>query len=261
MVWDPKTYLAFNAERTRPAADLLARIALQTPKRIVDLGCGPGNSTALLRARWPEADITGVDSSPEMLRDARASGVDARFIEGDITTWTPEAPYDLVFSNAVLQWIGDHETLIPRLFSFVAPGGAFAFQVPRNYDELCQVLVRKAASDPRWAAQLMSVRDWWNGLAPEHYYDLLASDAAAVDVWETRYFHILEGEDAVFRWMMGTSLRPFAAALASPAREEFLEHYRGLLADAYRPRSNGKTVHRFLRLFAVAHKMGDITPP
>ena len=259
MAWDPKTYLAFNAERTRPAADLLARIPLQAPKRVADLGCGPGNSTALLRARWPDADITGVDSSPEMLRDARSSGVDARFIEGDITTWRPDAPYDLVFSNAVLQWIGDHENLLPRLFSFVRPGGVLAFQVPRNYDELCQVLVREATSDPRWSEQLRSVRDWWNGLAPEHYYDLLAPGATVIDAWETRYFHVLEGEDAVFRWMMGTSLRPFAAALESPAREEFLEHYRRLLAAAYRPRSDGKTIHRFLRLFVVAHKAGNIT--
>ena len=259
MAWDPKTYLAFNAERTRPAADLLARIPLQAAKRVADLGCGPGNSTALLRARWPDAEIDGIDSSPEMLRDARSSGVDARFIEGDITKWTPDVLYDVVFSNAVLQWIGDHEALIPRLFSFVRPGGVLAFQVPRNYDELCQVLVRQAASDPRWSAQLKSVRDWWNGLAPERYYDLLAAESGVVDLWETRYFHILEGEDAVFRWMMGTSLRPFAAALASPARERFLEHYRSLLAAAYRPRDNGKTVHRFLRLFLVAHKRGTIT--
>jgi trans-aconitate 2-methyltransferase len=254
MSWDPKTYLAFGAERTRPTSDLLARIPLLAPKRVVDLGCGPGNSTALLRARWPDAEITGVDSSPEMLRDARASGVAARFIEADITAWTPEEPYDVVFSNAVLQWLGDHESLIPRLFSFVRPGGVFAFQMPRNYDEVCQVLVREAIADPRWSAQLQSVRDWWNGLLPERYYDLLAPEADMVDFWETRYFHVLEGRDAVFCWMMGTSLRPFAAALESPQKEEFLEHYRRLLAEAYRPRSDGRTIHRFLRLFGVAPK-------
>jgi len=259
MAWDPKTYLAFSAERTRPASDLLARIPLEAPKRVVDLGCGPGNSTALLRARWPDAEIVGIDSSPEMLRDARASGVAAQFLAGDITSWAPDEPYDVVFSNAVLQWIGDHESLIPRLFSFVSPGGVLAFQMPRNYDEVCQVLVREAIADPRWAGQLRSVRDWWNGLAPERYYDLLSPGAGSIDFWETRYFHVLEGQDAVFRWMMGTSLRPFAAALDSPKREEFLGHYRGLLAAAYPPRGDGRTIHRFLRLFVVAHKNPAIT--
>jgi trans-aconitate 2-methyltransferase len=259
MAWDPKTYLAFGAERTRPASDLLARIPLETPKRVADLGCGPGNSTALLRARWPDAEIVGIDSSREMLREARASGVAARFIESDIASWMPDEPYDVIFSNAVLQWLGDHETLVPRLFSLVKPGGVFAFQIPRNYDEVCQVLVREAAADPRWAAQLQSARDWWNGLVPERYYDLIALEAQAIDLWETRYFHILEGEDAIFHWMMGTSLRPFAAVLASPNKEAFLEHYRGLLAAAYRPRGDGKTIHRFLRLFFVAHKQPNIT--
>ena len=252
MAWDPKTYLAFGAERTRAAADLLARVPLEAPKRIADLGCGPGNSTALLRARWPDAEIDAIDISPEMLQDARASGVDARFIQADIAQWRPDASYDLIYSNAVLQWLRDHETLVPRLFSFVRTGGALAIQAPRNFDEVCQVLVREAVADPRWAAKLHGVRDWWNGLAPEIYYDLLARDARSVDLWETRYFHVLEGEDPVFRWMMGTSLRPFAAALDSPLKEEFLEHYRAMLAAAYLKRPDRKTIHRFLRLFLVA---------
>jgi trans-aconitate 2-methyltransferase len=254
MAWDPKTYLAFGAERTRAASDLLARIPLDAPKRVADLGCGPGNSTALLRARWPGAEIDAVDSSPEMLRDARASGIDARFITADIAQWNPEGLYDVIYSNAVLQWLSDHERLIPRLFSFVAPGGVLAIQVPRNYDEVCQVLVREAVADPRWADRLRDVRDWWNGLAPERYYDLLAREAQTIDLWETRYYHVLEGEDAVFHWMMGTSLRPFAAALESPLREAFLENYRHRLAEAYRPRANSKTIHRFLRLFIVAKR-------
>lgn len=252
MAWDPKTYLAFGGERTRPAADLLAAIPLAAPRRVADLGCGPGNSTRILRARWPKAEIAGLDMSPEMLNDARESGVDARFEQADIARWTPREPYDVIYSNAALQWLGDHETLFPRLLSFVAPGGVLAVQVPRNFDEVCQVLVREAVADPRWAAKLKGVRDWWNGLAPEAYYDLLAPGARSIDLWETRYFHVLEGQDAVFRWMMGTSLRPFAAALESPLKEEFLEHYRGLLAAAYGPRPDGKTIHRFLRLFLVA---------
>ena len=251
MTWDPKTYLAYGAERTRPAADLLARIPLEAPRRVADLGCGPGNSTQLLRVRWPSAEIDGIDVSPEMLRDARESGIDACFIEADIAAWTPDAPYDVIYSNAALQWLGEHETLLPRLVSFLAPGGMLAVQVPRNFDERCHVLIREAVADPRWRDMLKDVRDWWNVLAPERYYDLFGASARAIDLWETRYFHVLEGKDPVFHWMMGTGLRPFAAALEGAAKEAFLEHYRGLLAAAYPPQADGKTVHRFLRLFFV----------
>lgn len=254
MGWDPKTYLAFGAERTRPAADLLARIPLERPHRVADLGCGPGNSTALLRARWPDAEIDAIDFAPEMLADARKGGIDARFIQADIAAWTPEDGYDVIYSNAALQWLPDHERLLPRLLSFVRPGGMFAVQVPRNFEEHCHVLLRQAVSDPRWSAELKEVRDWWNVLQPETYFDLLQPGSSGVDLWETRYFHVLAGKDPVFHWMMGTGLRPFAAALKSPLKEEFLEHYRGLLAASYPPRPSGQTIHRFLRLFFVVSR-------
>src|SRR5262245_20352455 len=141
MGWDPKTYLAFGAERTRPAADLLARVPLEQPQRVADLGCGPGNSTALLRARWPNAEIDAIDFAPEMLADARKSAVDARFIQADIEEWTPEQSYDVIYSNAALQWLPNHESLLPRLLSFVRPRGVLAVQVPRNFDEHCHVLI------------------------------------------------------------------------------------------------------------------------
>lgn len=251
MGWDPKTYLAFGAERTRPAADLLARVPLERPRRVADLGCGPGNSTALLRARWPEAQIDAIDFAPEMLADARKTGVDARFMQADIADWRPEEPYDVIYSNAALQWLPEHQTLLPRLFSFVRAGGTLAVQVPRNFEERCHVLLRQAVSDPRWRDALSDVRDWWNVLEPEAYFDLLNPGAKSVDLWETRYFHVLDGEDPVFHWMMGTGLRPYAAALSNPLKDAFLEHYRGLLAAAYRPRPGGRTIHRFLRLFLV----------
>jgi trans-aconitate 2-methyltransferase len=252
MAWDPKTYLSYGAERTRPAADLLNRVLIETPSRVADLGCGPGNSTALLRARWPDAAIDGVDSSAEMLEEARALKLDVRLIEADIAQWTPQAAYDVIYSNAALQWLGNHESLFPRLLSYLRPGGVLAVQVPRNADELCDRIIREAIGDPRWAAKLKGVPDFWNVRPPETYYDLLAPRARAIDLWETRYFHALQGEDAVFRWSMGTGLRPFASALDGPVRQEFLEHCRRLLAAAYPPRPNGKTIHRFLRLFVVA---------
>ena len=136
--------------------------------------------------------------------------------------------------------------------TFLRPGGVLAVQVPRNSDELCDRIIREAIGDPRWAAKLKGVRDFWNVRPPETYYDLLAPRARAIDLWETRYFHALQGEDAVFRWSMGTGLRPFASALDGPLRQEFLEHCRRLLAAAYPPRPDGKTIHRFLRLFVVA---------
>ena len=186
---------------------------------MADLGCGPGNSTALLRARWPEAEIDAIDFAPEMLADARKSGVDARFIEADIATWTPDEPYDVIYSNAALQWLGDHETLLPRLLSFVRPGGVLAVQVPRNFEEHCHVLLRQAVADPRWRDELKDVRDWWNVLAARGLFRPAAPGARhRVDLWETRYFHVLEGKDPVFHWMMGTGLRPFAAALKSSAQ-------------------------------------------
>ena len=252
MAWDPKTYLSFGAERTRPAAELLARVPLERASRVADLGCGPGNSTALLRTRWPEAEIDGIDSSVEMLKEARASGLDARLLEADIAQWTPEAPYDVIYSNAALQWLGNHDTLFPRLLTFLRPGGVLAVQVPRNSDELCDQIIRQAAGDARWAVKLQGVRDFWNVRPPETYYDLLAQRTRSVDLWETRYFHPLEGDDAVFRWSMGTVLRPFASVLDDPLRAEFLEQCRRLFGAAYPMRPSGKTIHRFLRLFLVA---------
>src|SRR5262245_35056806 len=137
MGWDPKTYLAYGAERTRPAADLLARVPLQAPQRVADLGCGPGNSTALIRARWRDSEIDAIDVSPEMLSDARKSGVVAQFVEADIARWSPAEAYDVIYSNAALQWVPGHEELLPRLLSFLRPGGMFAVQMPRNFDEFC----------------------------------------------------------------------------------------------------------------------------
>jgi trans-aconitate 2-methyltransferase len=254
MVWDPRTYLQFGTERTRPVAELLARIDVATPKRLADLGCGPGNSTAPLAARWPDAQIEGIDSSAAMLADARHSGLPARWIEADIAHWIPDAAMDIIFSNAALQWVPGHETLLPRLISFLSPGGALAFQVPRNFEDPCHTLIHEVAAKGPWAHALKGVRDWWNVLSPEAYFEILEPHAASIDLWETRYLQVLNGKDAVFRWMNGTGLRPFAAALDSEDREGFLEAYRARVGDAYPMRSGGVTLYPFRRLFCVARK-------
>ncbi len=256
MAWDPKTYLDFGAERTRPAIDLLARVAGEAPARVADLGCGPGNSTALLAARWRDAAIDGIDNSQDMLAAARNSPVHANWILSDVAQWAPELRYDVIFSNATLQWLPGHRALLPRLMGFLAQGGTFAMQVPRNFDQPCHTLIRAAAIGKSWAHKFEGVRDWWHVLAPEEYFGVLEGCASSIDLWQTNYVQVLRGEDAVFRWMSGTGLRPFAAALDDDERAEFLEIYRDGVAAAYPMRQSGVTLYPFRRLFVVARGLG-----
>ena len=253
MSWNPKIYMTFADHRTRPAAELLARVRSEHPARVIDLGCGPGNSTGLLAARWPEADLEGLDSSAAMLAEARASGVPARWIEADLANWTPRAPYDVIFSNATLQWLSGQETLLPRLMGFVKEGGTFAFQVPVNYDAPSHLLMREAAADPRWREKLVNVREIERGRA-EIYYDILKPHAASLDIWQTEYLQVLTGEDAVYRWVSGTGLRLFVDALQGGEREAFIALYKAKLNSAYPRRADGTTLFPFQRLFVVAQK-------
>lgn len=252
MDWDPKTYLAFAGERTRAAAELLARVGLQSPGRIADLGCGTGTSTALLAARWPAADIDGIDTSPEMLAGAREGSIRARWIAADVASWRADCEYDLIYSNAALHWVRDHESLLPKLFSFLAPGGALAFQVPRNFAEPSHTIAQELAAAPRWAGKLACAHDWWTVHEPEVYTAILEPLAAGIDLWETRYVQRLKGRDAVFEWVMGSGLRPYTDRLEGDERRAFLAEYRRLAARAYPPRPNGVTLFPFRRLFCVA---------
>jgi trans-aconitate 2-methyltransferase len=253
MVWNPQTYLAFADERTRPAVELLARIPDEAPARVIDLGCGPGNSTATLRARWPAAAIEGLDSSPEMLAQAKASGVAATWIEANVATWQAAKSYDVIYSNATYQWLGDHPVLLPRLIGFVKPGGTFAFQVPHNMDAPSHALMRETAAAGPWATRLARVREV-AVLTPADYYAILRPHAAAIDIWETEYLHVLTGEDAVYHWVSGTGLRPFVQALDGAERDTFIAAYKQKLLAAYPPRADGATLFPFKRLFAVARR-------
>lgn len=251
MSWDPKVYMAFASERTRPAAELLARIPNDAPERVADLGCGPGNSTALLAARWPHADIEGVESSPDMITEAKASGVKARFTLADVASWSPDTPCDVIFSNATLQWLPDHKTLLPRLMTHASKCGTFAFQIPRNFDAPSHALMRAVAAEGPWAARLSNVRNI-NAHTPEYYYDILAPLSSSLDIWETEYQHVLEGDDPVLRWVSGTGLRPFVQALQGAEREGFIARYAARLREAYPKRADGRTLFPFKRLFLVA---------
>jgi trans-aconitate 2-methyltransferase len=251
MSWNPSVYLTFADERTRPAAELLARVPSENPKRVADLGCGPGNSTDLLVKRWPDAKVDGIDSSPAMIETAKKSGVKADFALADIAAWKPGAAYDVIFSNATYQWLPDHAALLPRLMGFVAKGGVFAFQVPNNQYAPSHTLMRDVAAQGPWAEKLANVRGIFVEKA-QTYFDILSPHAASVDIWTTEYLHVLDGEDAVFKWVSGTGLRPFLDALDGAERERFATEYKARLNVVYPRRADGKTLLPFSRLFAVA---------
>jgi trans-aconitate 2-methyltransferase len=254
MTWNPDRYLAFADHRTRPAIDLLARVPLRHAERVVDLGCGPGNSTHLLADRWPAAMVVGVDSSSDMLASARRSGIGATWVEADIATWVPDRAPDLIYSNAALHWVGDHETLLPRLLACVGPGGVLAVQMPRNFEAPSHALLRATAESGPWADRLAGALDWRPVAAPEWYYDLLAPHAGTPDIWETLYLHVLDGDDPVLRWTRGTALRPLLQALEGEDRAAFEAAYAARLRAAYPRRVDGRTLLPFRRLFIVAQR-------
>ncbi len=254
MTWNAQSYLAFADQRTRPALDLLARVPLREAERVADLGCGPGNSTRLLVDRWPAAMVVGIDSSSDMLASARGSGIAATWVEADIATWAPDRAPDLIYSNAALHWVGDHETLLPRLLGCVRPGGVLAVQMPRNFEAPSHALLRATAESGPWADRLAGVLDWRPVAAPEWYYDLLAPHAGILDLWETMYLHILDGDDPVLSWTRGTALRPLMQALDGEDRAAFEAAYAARLREAYPRRVDGRTLFPFRRLFIVAQR-------
>jgi trans-aconitate 2-methyltransferase len=252
--WDPHRYLQYAAERSRPFSDLLARVGAEDPRRVVDLGCGPGTLTALLAQRWPGADVVGLDSSPEMVAAAGdVRGV--RFEVGDLRDWEPVEPVDVLVSNATLQWVPGHLELLPRLVGAVAPGGWFALQVPGNLGEPSHEIRRQLAAEPRFAPWVAGVPVPEAG-DPGVYLDRLAALGCEVDAWETTYLHVLGGEDPVFAWVSGTGARPTLQALPDVLRDEFEAEFRARLRAAY-PRGPHGTVLPFRRVFAVAHRVGS----
>jgi trans-aconitate 2-methyltransferase len=256
MTWNPEQYLSFADHRTRPAIDLLGRIALKSPARVADLGCGPGNSTALLVESWPGAAVTGVDSSAAMLATARTSGIRASWLQADLADWTPALPFDLLFSNAALHWLPDHAQLLPRLFAQVAPGGVLAVQMPRNFGAPSHALLLELAAAEPWAGRLEAALLREPVASPAWYYDLLAPSAPGLDIWETEYLHVLDGDDPVLAWNRGTVLRPVRAALKPDELAAFEADYARRLRAAYPRRSDGRTLFPFRRLFIVACRSG-----
>jgi trans-aconitate 2-methyltransferase len=251
--WDPAQYLRFSDERLRPALDLLAQVKLDAPARVVDLGCGAGNVTAILRQRFPDADILGVDGSEAMLAKARAAAPGCRFMQGDFSTWTPDGPPpDLIYSNAALHWVGNHETLFPRLVSLLAPGGELAVQMPAMHDAPLRALQNQVAATGPWAEHLRDAGFARAILTSGAYYDLLRPLVGALDLWETTYLHVLHGEDAAVEWAAGSSLRPFLDALPPDLRAGYRAAYAEAMRPHYPRRPDGATLLPFRRQFIVA---------
>ena len=253
--WNPALYRSFEDERTRPARELLARVGLAGATTVVDLGCGPGNSTELLVERFPGADVLGTDTSETMLASARERLPQARFELSDINRWQPAAPPELIYANASLQWLGDHERLLPRLFALLAPGGVLALQMPDNRDEPTHRLMRELAGEAPFAASIGSaaaVRTKILGLAA--YYDLLAPKAASVDVWRTAYQHPMASAAKIVEWVSATGLRPFLEPLPPAEHTAFLAEYERRIDAAYPPRADGRRLLAFPRLFIVARR-------
>lgn len=264
--WDPGQYLRHADHRARPFADLLARVPEppRAPARIADLGCGPGNVTRLLADRWPTAHITGYDNSPEMLDKALVDhegptpgGGRIDFSYADARTWAPSLQaYELIVSNATLQWVPGHVDSFPAWVAGLAPGGTFAFQVPGNFDAPSHRLMRELAHSARWKDLLADTLRHEDAVrTPAAYAEALADLGCEVDAWETTYLHLLQGEDPVLDWVKGTGLRPILTALGDDpeATAEFLAEYRTALREAYPATAHG-TPFPFRRVFAVARK-------
>ncbi len=255
--WDSELYLRYEKERTQPSLDLTWRIPLESPQEIIDLGCGPGNSTRALRRRWPNARIVGLDSSPAMIERARQSSTDIEWRVADIQTWFEPNRFDLIFANASLHWVADHETLTPRLINALKPQGVLAFQMPALYNQPASQSVNELADAPRWRPYRLQERYTPCVHNPSAYYDWLSPLSKHLQIWETVYFHELENPHQIIEFYSSTGLKPYLEGLPS---EELRDQFKADVQDIYRTlfpaQKNGKILFPFRRLFVIAGRLG-----
>jgi len=255
MGWDPDQYLQYADQRLRPALDLLARVPLREAHTIFDLGCGPGTISPYIRSAFAGADIEGVDSSPKMLEAAQQHNEpDITWVQADIASWQPQISADLIYSNAALQWLDDHEHLFARLMGFVTPGGVLAVQMPNQFDQPSHVLMREVAGTGPWASFLKPHLRAAPVAKPASYFAWLSSMCSNVDIWQTQYSHVLTGPDPVLNWMSSTALNPLYEALSDDLRPDFQAALAEKLRAAYPQTEHGTTLFGFTRLFVVATK-------
>ena len=250
--WNPGQYLKYGGHRLRPAIDLLARVDTERPETVFDLGCGPGNSTRLLADRWPEAWITGVDGSVDMLTQAAADLPGPDWVEADLNGWSPDRPADVLFSNAALHWLDDHAVLFPRLLQHLNPDGVLAVQMPGNFASPSHTLMREAAGP--WMDKIGPVMRADPVADLSVYYDALSPVAGHLDIWETVYVQALEGDNAAAEWIKGSALKPLLDALDEDEAQDYFSAYSALAQKAYPARPDGKTLYPFRRVFVVAKR-------
>jgi trans-aconitate 2-methyltransferase len=255
MAWSASQYLKFEDERTRPAHDLLAQVPLQSVKKAIDLGCGPGNSTELIIERYGVANVAGLDSDQNMLEAARKRLPDTTFTKADLATWQPDAPVDLMYANAVFQWLPDHPDIFDRLMDGLVPGGVLAVQMPDNLGEPSHLAMEETAHAGPWktAFEQKSVRRKVLP-PPSAYYDRLIGKSARIDIWHTVYNHPMADAAAIVEWVKGTGLMPYLAHAGENHREAFLAEYLPRVEKAYPKMADGRVLLRFPRLFIVAVK-------
>jgi len=251
--WEPQTYLRYADIRFRAGLDLIARIPKLEYHTIYDLGCGTGHVTRILADTFPNSKVVGVDSSPEMLAAARREFPRLDWQQGDINSWHPAAAPDLIYTNAALQWVPGHETLLPSLLNKLRPGGVLAMQVPRHFESPSHLGLKELVMQSAWRAKLEPLL-FTPIPSPEAYWRWLSPHARNVDLWETIYLQILDGKDPVVDFMRGTALRPFLSALQEDDAAKFIDAFAERMATAYPPQSNGQTLFPFRRLFLVAQR-------
>jgi trans-aconitate 2-methyltransferase len=252
MVWNPEQYLKFADHRLRPAVDLLNRVGAAAPDLVCDLGSGAGNVTSLLAARWPQARVVGVDSSPQMLAKAAAALPQIEWVRADIATWRPDRPADVIFSNAALHWLGDHRRLFETLLAALAPGGVLAVQMPANHDRPSHTGIAETVRGGPWRSTVEPLLREHPVHPVEFYWDVLSAAGARMDAWYTDYVQVLTGDNPIVEWTSGSALKPLLDALDEPWRGQFLADYGRRMAAAYPPRPDGTTLFPFRRLFIVA---------
>ncbi|HRI51907.1 MAG TPA: methyltransferase domain-containing protein [Pseudomonadota bacterium] len=256
MTWDPAQYLKFAGERLRPASDLLSRIPLAAPESVVDLGCGAGTVLPLLAQRFPQARLVGVDGSAPMLARARAAYPRLELVHADLATWRPPAPVELLYSNATLHWLPDHDTLIPGLLDALKPGGCLAIQMPRNFAAPSHTCIIDAIEQGPFRQRLLPHLRRQPVAAPAHYYRLLRPRVATLELWESEYLQVLSGDNPVAEYTKGSWLQQFLALLSEPERRAFEADYRARVRAAYPPEPDGHTLFPFRRLFIIAQLAG-----
>ena len=251
--WDSQLYLRYERERTQPSIDLLSKIGLESPGEIIDLGCGPGNSTLVLRERWPAARITGLDSSTAMIEKARQSQATVEWRVGDIQTWYEPKRFDLIFANASLHWVGDHESLTKRLIEAVKPSGVFAFQMPALYNQPAGQAIRDVSESPAWKSHRLSDRHVLRTHTPGEYYDWLAPLSKQLQIWETVYFHEMANHEAIVEFYSSTALKVYLEGLPTA---ELKDQFKASVLEAFRSlfptQRNGKVLFSFRRIFVIA---------